>query len=98
MLWTVCIAVDYIGCEMQLVLPNARTTLNEKKSCHAEINQMRVVTCDWLISDNSASCVARHAYYHLLSRSMQHVVMCKPSISLVMVSYDQTCKSVRKKK
>ena len=26
-----CIAVDYIGCEMQLALPNARTTLNEKK-------------------------------------------------------------------
>ena len=26
-----CIAVDYNGGEMQLTLPNARTTLNEKK-------------------------------------------------------------------
>ena len=27
----ICIAVDYIGCKMQLASPNARTTLNEKK-------------------------------------------------------------------
>ena len=27
------IAVDSIGCELQLALPNARSTLNEKKVC-----------------------------------------------------------------
>ena len=31
MLWmTFVIAVDYIGCELQLALPNARTTLRKK--------------------------------------------------------------------
>ena len=29
-----CIALDYIGYEMQLVLPNVRATLSEKKLCH----------------------------------------------------------------
>ena len=30
MLRSLCIAVDYIGCEMQLALPNARTTWKKK--------------------------------------------------------------------
>ena len=31
MLWTALYRCWHIGCEMQLALPNARTTLNEKK-------------------------------------------------------------------
>ena len=40
-----CIAVGYIGCEMQLALPSARITLDEKTSACIEMQIALCIFC-----------------------------------------------------